>query len=126
MEFADKKRFAIDKTISSSKKLLIFSLIFLVISTSAMAFLFSSSILKVLKTVGTTFERLKSGDFNYGIDLMRHRARGSNVLCRSYNQTIEALGSSKVELENTLRKLEEANRELIENQEAIGGKSLQP
>jgi signal transduction histidine kinase len=120
MEFANKKRLAIDKTISSSKKLLIFSFIFLVISTSAMAFLFSSNILKVIKTVGTTFERLKSGDFNYGIDLHEGTAPEEIIsFAKSYNQTIEALGSSKVELENTLRKLEDANRELIENQEAI-------
>jgi two-component system NtrC family sensor kinase len=120
MDFANKKRLAIDKTISSSKKLLIFSFIFLVISTSAMAFLFSSNILKVLKTVGTTFERLKSGDFNYGIDLHDGNAPEEVMsFARSYNQTIEALGSSKVELENTLRKLEDVNRELIENQEAI-------
>ena len=120
MEFADKKRHAIDNTISASRKLLIFSFIFLVISTSALAFLFSSSILKVLKTVGTTFDRLKSGDFNYGIDLHDGNAPEEIMsFARSYNQTIEALGSSKVELENTLRKLEDANRELIENQEAI-------
>jgi signal transduction histidine kinase len=70
--------------------------------------------------VGTTFDRLKSGDFNYGIDLHDGNAPEEIMsFARSYNQTIETLGSSKVELENTLRKLEDANRELIENQEAI-------
>ena len=38
---------------------------------------------------------------------------------QAYNQTIGDLGSSKTELENTLKKLEETNKELIERQDAL-------
>lgn len=120
MEFANKKRLAIDKTISTSRNQLILSLVFLVVATSAVACLFSSNIVKVLKTLETAFDRLKSGDFNHGIDFHNGNAPEEIIsFAESYNQTIEALGSSRVELESTLRKLEDANRELTENQEAI-------
>lgn len=120
MEFANKKRQAIDKTISTSRKQLTWAFVFLILSSGAIAFLFSSNILKVLKTVGTTFDRLKSGDFDHGLDLNTGNAPEEIIsFARSYNQTIEALGSSKIELEKTLRKLEDTNRNLIENQETI-------
>ena len=120
MEFANKKRNAIDKTISTSRNLLIASFIFLLVSTSVVARYFSSNIIKVLKTLGATFDRLKAGDFTHGMDL--HAGRAPDELMsfvKAYNQTIETLGSSKAELENTLKQLEYANRELIEKQDAL-------
>jgi len=38
---------------------------------------------------------------------------------KTYNQTIDKLGASRAELENTLKKLERANKELIEKQDEL-------
>jgi len=120
MEFSEKKRSAIDATIATSQRLLLASLVFLILSTSLIARLFSSSIVKALGTLGRTFERLKSGDFTRGIELDTGSAPDEiTSFVAAYNQTVEALGASKLELEETLKKLEETNRELIEKQDAL-------
>jgi two-component system NtrC family sensor kinase len=120
MEFSERKRAAIDGTISTSRKLLLASLIFLIVSTSVVARLFSSSIVAALSILGSTFERLKSGDFTRGIELETESAPAEiTSFVTAYNQTVEALGASKVELEETLIKLQETNRELVEKQDAL-------
>lgn len=120
MEFSERKRAAIDRTISTSQRLLLASLVFLVVSTSIVARLFSSSIVKVLSVLEQTFIRLRSGDFTRGIVINPGSAPPEiTSFVAAYNKTVEELGASKVELEETLKKLEVTNRELIEKQDAL-------
>jgi len=120
MEFSERKRTAIDRTISSSQRLLLASLVFLIVSTSVVARLFSSSIVTALSILGSTLERLRSGDYTRGIKLDPRSAPAEIIsFAAAYNQTVEALGASKVELEETLIKLKETNKELIEKQDAL-------
>jgi len=120
MRFADKKRAAIKDTIFTARNLLVMSFLFLIISTVVVASYFSASVVKILNTIGKSFARLKAGDFAQGMDLNTDRAPEEiNSFVKAYYQTIEDLGASRTELENTTRKLEEANRELLEKQDAL-------
>jgi signal transduction histidine kinase len=120
LEFAAKKRTAIDRSISTSRKLLIGSLIFLIVSTSAVGLLFSSSVVKTIKTMEQTFKSLQEGNFTHGIELDAVSApKEIKAFAQEYNKTIEKLGVSRQELENTLRKLEDTNKELIEKQNQL-------
>jgi len=120
MDFANKKRIAIDRTISTSRKLLIASFIFLIVSTCVVACLFSANLVRTLKTIERSFGRLKSGDFTHGIDLNTGSApKEITSFVKAYNQTINNLGASRAELENTLKKLEHVNKELVEKQDEL-------
>ncbi|KAF0144845.1 MAG: NtrC family signal transduction histidine kinase [Nitrospirae bacterium] len=119
-EFSRKKRGAIDKTISTSKKLLVGSFIFLIVSTCIVGCLLSTNVVKTLNTVEKSFGRLKDGDFTQGIDLNTYRAPEEiTSFVKTYNQTIDKLGASRAELEHTLKKLEDANKELVEKQDEL-------
>lgn len=120
MEFAKMKRSMIDNTISTARQLLLGSFIFLIVSTIVVAYQFSSNVVKVLKSIEKTFTLLKAGDFTHGIDLNSGSAPDEIYsFVKAYNQTIEDLGSSKAELENTLKKIGDTNKELIEKQDAL-------
>ncbi len=120
LEFSQNKRNAIDKTIASSRRLLIVSLVFLIVSTITVACLFSTNVARTLKTMEKSFARLKEGDFAYGIDVHSGNApREILSFAQAYNQTIDRLGESKAELDITLAKIEITNRELIERQDEL-------
>lgn len=119
-EFSRKKRNVIDTTISTSKKLLVGSFIFLIVSTCIVGCLLSTNVVKTLNTVEKSFGRLKDGDFTKGIDLNTYRAPEEIIsFVKTYNQTIGKLGASRAELEHTLKKLEDANKELVEKQDEL-------
>lgn len=119
-EVSDRKRAAIDKTISTSKNLLVVSFMFLIVATCIVGCLFSMSAVKTIKMMEKSFGRLKNGDFTYGIDLNTGSAPEEiTSFIKTYNQTINNLGTSRAELENTLKKLERANKELIEKQDEL-------
>jgi len=119
-EVSDRKRAAIDKTISTSKNLLVVSFMFLIVATCIVGCLFSMSAVKTIKMMEKSFGRLKNGDFTYGIDLNTDSAPEEiTSFVKTYNQTIDNLGTSRAELENTLKKLERANKELIEKQDEL-------
>lgn len=119
-EFSRKKRNVIDKTISTSKKLLVGSFIFLIVSTCIVGCLLSTNVVKTLKTVEKSFGRVKNGDFTHAIDFNANSAPEEiTSFITTYNQAINRLGASRAELENTLKKLGDANKELIEKQDEL-------
>jgi signal transduction histidine kinase len=120
LEFAAKKRTAIDRSISTSRKLLIGSLLFLIVSTSAVGLLFSSSAVKTIRTMEQTFKSLQEGNFTHGIEMDAvSTPKEIRAFAQEYNKTIQKLGVSREELENTLRKLEDTNKELVEKQNQL-------
>lgn len=119
-EFSRKKRNVIDKTISTSKKLLVGSFIFLIVSTCIVGWLLSTNVVKTLKAVEKSFGRVKNGDFTHAIDFNANSAPEEiTSFITTYNQAINRLGASRAELENTLKKLGDANKELIEKQDEL-------
>jgi signal transduction histidine kinase len=119
-EFSQRKRLAIDKSISTSRNLLFVSFIFLIISTSVVAVLFSSRAIRLIRIIENTFGSLKAGNFNRGVDLDSGNAPEEiKSFAEAYNQTIKKLGESREELETTLKKLEDTNRELLEKQDEL-------
>ncbi|MBI5408985.1 MAG: hypothetical protein HZA14_06435 [Nitrospirae bacterium] len=120
MEFSNKQRIAIDNTISTSKKQLIGAFAFLMLSTFILIYLFSDHVVKALKAIEHSFSRLKAGDYTFGIDLRKSTA-AEEIICfaDAYNQTINDLRESREELERTLKKLADANKELIERQDEL-------
>lgn len=120
LEFSQKKRNAIDRTIADSRKMLVTSFLFLVATTSVVACRFSLNAVRTLKTLEMSFARLKTGDFAHGINIGDDNAPAEILsFAKAYNQTIDDLGASKAELENTLKKIEIINRELIAKQDEL-------
>jgi two-component system NtrC family sensor kinase len=120
LEFSQKKRNAIDRTITASRKMLFLSFLFLVATTSVVACLFSINVVRTLKTMEMSFARLKAGDFASGLNMDDDNAPAEILsFAKAYNQTIHDLGASKTELENTLKKIEVINRELIAKQDEL-------
>ena len=120
LEFSQKKRNAIDRTIAASRKMLLASFLFLVATTSIVACLFSMNVVRTLRAMEMSFARLKSGDFAHGINIGDDNAPAEILsFAKAYNQTIDDLGRSKTDLENTLKKIEVINRELISRQDEL-------
>lgn len=119
-DISDKKRAIIDKTISVSRKLFIASFIFLIVSTSVVSGLFSTNIVRTLKRIEQSFGWLKGGDLTKSIEINPNKSPWEIAsFVEAYNQTISKLRVSRIELEKTLEKLEDANRELIEKQDEL-------
>ena len=118
--FSETERGEIDKVISTSKRLFISSFIFLIGSSVAVACLFSMNIGKTLRTLERSLGRLEKGDFTHGIDIDTAKAPEEiTSLVKAYNNTIENLRASRAELDETLNRLEAANRELIDRQDEL-------
>jgi len=119
-EFSQRKRLAIDRSISTSRNLLAVSFIFLIISASVVAILFSASVVRTIKIIEDTFASLKAGNFTRGVALdSGNTPEEIKSFAQAYNETIEKLGESREELEATLTKLEDTNKELLEKQDEL-------
>jgi len=120
LDFAGRKREAIDRAISGSRRLLIASLVVLLVSTTLVALHFSTNVARTLRTMEKSFARLTRGDFAYGIDIQSARAPAEILsFIGAYNETIDKLRDSRAQLEETLAELEHANRELLDRQDEL-------
>ncbi len=117
MELSRKKRSDIDKIIAQAKISFFASFAFLIIATTIVGCLMSINLVKTMKIIEKSFKRLAKGDFVHHIDIEAPDEIGSFVT--TYNNTIKKLGESRDELEHTLKKIEAANKELVERQEEL-------
>lgn len=120
-EFSDKKRKAIENTLSTSMNLLVSSLVILLVSTVIISRYFSSNVVTTIKTIERSLDRrVRHGDFTRGVTINRDRTPEEiTSFVNTYNQVIEDLGISKSELDRTVRQLEGVNAELIEKQDEL-------
>lgn len=118
--FAEKERAAIDRIISTSRKLFITSFIVLVLSAYFMATHFSVHFLSILKKLERSLNSLKSGDFSRTISIDPGSVPAEIAsFVDAYNHTVTRLGISKAELESTLKRLERVNKEIVERQDEL-------
>lgn len=120
-EFSDKKRKAIETTLSTSMNLLVSSLLILLVSTVIISRYFSSNVVTTIKTIERSLDRrVRHGDFTRGVTINRDRTPEEIAsFVNTYNQVIEDLGISKSELDRTVRQLEGVNAELIQKQDEL-------
>lgn len=120
VSFAARQRTAIDSTIAASRRLLIGAFVFLIISTVVLVYLFSEHVVKAFKAIEKSFESLKTNDYKCDIDLRKSTAAEEIItFVDAYNMTITDLRKSREDLESTLRKLADANKELVERQDEL-------
>ncbi len=116
-ELSKKKRDDIDKIILQANRSFIASFIFLLVAMAYGGCLISTKILKTVKNISHAVKSMARGDFTYILD---PSAPEEIVAFNSaFNCTVRKLEEAKVELELTLEKLEDTNRELVEKQEEL-------
>lgn len=119
LDLSTKERQDIEQTILRTKKIIAISLLLLMISLIVIGYLFSKSVVKMLRSMEQGLHSLETGSYEHIPDGTGRPPAEIASLIDTYNHTIDALGSSKAELEHTLKKLEDVNRELIDRQDEI-------
>lgn len=116
-ELLKKKRQDINNIISEAWKSFIASFIFLFIATAYAGFIISRRILGALRKVSNAVKSMAKGDYTYILD--PSAPEEITAFNKAYNCTVRKLEEAKVELELTLEKLENTNKELLEKQEEL-------
>jgi signal transduction histidine kinase len=116
-ELSKKKREDISRIISRATWSLIVSFCFLLAATVYAGYIISTRILKTVRNVSRAVRSMSQGDFTYILDASAPKE--IVAFNRDFNCTVRKLEEAKVELELTLGKLEETNRELVEKQEEV-------
>lgn len=116
-ELSKRKREDINRIISHATRLFIISFAFLAAATAYAGCIISTRILKTVRNVRRAVRNMSKGDFTYILDA----SAPEEIVAfnRDFNCTVRKLEEAKVELELTLGKLEETNRELVEKQEEV-------
>lgn len=116
-ELSKKKREDINKIIVRANQSFIAVFLFLLAATVCGGYIISTRILKTVRNVGRAVQNMAKDDFSYILD----PSAPEEIVAfnRAFNCTVRKLEEAKVELELTLEKLEDTNRELVEKQEEL-------
>jgi two-component system NtrC family sensor kinase len=116
-ELSKKKREDINKIIARANQSFIAVFLFLLAATVYGGYVISTRILKTVRNVGRAVQNMARDDFSYILD----PSAPEEIVAfnRAFNCSVRKLEEAKVELELTLGKLEDTNRELVEKQEEL-------
>jgi len=116
-ELSQKKRQDIDNLFSHARNSFIASFIFLLAAAGFAGIKISARIVKTLKAMSEAVKNMARGDFTYvqGVSAPEE----ITTFVKAFNCTARRLEEAKVELELTLEKLGDTNRELVERQEEL-------
>lgn len=120
MRFSAREREAIGRTIASSKKMLVASIVLLLGSIAGVAYLLTRNVLGSLKAIERSFKHLAAGDFTHGVELDTANLPDEvHSFVTAYNSTMHRLGIVQAELRFALNKLAVTNQELEDSQDEL-------